>query len=1219
MKGTRVTRLLTIFGQVLVASAIATGATATRPALPAEAAPPSAVSEFQPSVQYGGRTVSIDINPTNPSAAISATESGGLFLTSDAGANWQHVGSLPVHRMSEVRYSPDNASVILATAWADGHVTNQGGIWRSADGGATWSRPISGDPQNKVPFCSFRPNTWGIAFAKGTNDVFVGHDCGVAVSHDRGATWTHVQPDPSLGTNAGARGVYGLTARASAGGTIVDICANDGHHRSADGGATWTLHNTAADALPGCGPVATHAITTSPYENGVLFAIVGPSNLYESDSSGAHWTKNTTPANGFNRPWWVKANKSGDNMANHFDVYFGSGQNTYKQTCTGTGPALRCGNSWTFVSVDHSASDSMEVAFSTAAGNNCAVFLAGDGGVHKTTNCGAGFGITGTFGHGYNALQLFEVTGETHPGHPSDYYFGTMDNNLWASGDSGATWPGVVAFEGFFIQVPHSSPASAGQKVTFVACAGCNQFLSGPVFTGVGGWPQPPSASGNPVVIDQGVYVEWTNPSPPSSQLSLTTNTGGSWTAVSGAVVDLSLSGLLKVAGPAANPTVYQAVNRPGNRTGLLKITGVRSGTATVSNADTGLVSLDVYCNGQGTWVCPTVFGVDPSNPNHLIAPDAGSHQMKISTDGGASWQVDSALTALVTNGGQVMFNGSQFGTVHAIAFDPNDGNRILVGTEAGGIIASIDGGATWTTMLGSQQIPAITSFFFDEVQNAILVSSYGRGLWKLDMTRRSATMAWSGDVTADYHDDTTLAATLTDTGSGMPIPFAKLHLAVGSQSCGAVTGANGRGACVVNLNQIPGSYTATATFAGNAQFNSASASSPYVIRKEETTTRYTGPTTFTHGGVAHLTGVLKEDGVLPIAGRTLTFTLGSGPTAQSCSGITATTGTAQCDIAKVKQPLGAGTVKAEFAGDPYYLPSSDGVVTPIPTTILGAGYTVGDDGVILATTNSGGTWVRQISHTNNDLHAVAVADPMTAWAFGEDGTIVATVDGGAHWTRQLSHDDSELNGAFFFDSAKGYVVGDEGTILTTANGGGTWSRQHSGTKRSLSGIGFFDNLHGVIVGEHGIVLTTANGGATWTMRRSKGVELKSVAVVDTVTAVAVGEDGTILRTTNRGLTWQRRPSGTERELTSVSISDNPLYGLAVGDEGVILATSDGGLTWQKLVSGTRRDLEGTWRVDPTHGWVVGEEGVIRATSNGVTWVAQTSGNQNDLEAIAFA
>src|SRR5260370_16582533 len=144
------------------------------------------------------------INPPSPSAAISATERGGLFTPSDGGVKWQQGGSLGVCGMSEVRYSPDNASIIIATAWADDHVANQGGIWRSTDGGASWSRPPSGDPQNVLPFCNFRPNTWGIAFAKGTNDVFVGRDCGVAISPDLGSPWTQIQPDPILATHAGA-------------------------------------------------------------------------------------------------------------------------------------------------------------------------------------------------------------------------------------------------------------------------------------------------------------------------------------------------------------------------------------------------------------------------------------------------------------------------------------------------------------------------------------------------------------------------------------------------------------------------------------------------------------------------------------------------------------------------------------------------------------------------------------------------------------------------------------------------------------------------------------------------------------------------------------------------------------------------------------------------------------------------------------------------------
>jgi hypothetical protein len=79
------------------------------------------------------------------------------------------------------------------------------------------------------------------------------------------------------------------------------------------------------------------------------------------------------------------------------------------------------------------------------------------------------------------------------------------------------------------------------------------------------------------------------------------------------------------------------------------------------------------------------------------------------------------------------------------------------------------------------------------------------------------------------------------------------------------------------------------------------------------------------NGGTLHASGVLTEDDGAPaIAGRSVTFTLGSGATAQSCTGLTDATGRAACDIAGVAQPLGAGTITSEFAQDAFYLASSD-------------------------------------------------------------------------------------------------------------------------------------------------------------------------------------------------------------------------------------------------------------------------------------------------------
>ncbi len=69
-------------------------------------------------------------------------------------------------------------------------------------------------------------------------------------------------------------------------------------------------------------------------------------------------------------------------------------------------------------------------------------------------------------------------------------------------------------------------------------------------------------------------------------------------------------------------------------------------------------------------------------------------------------------------------------------------------------------------------------------------------------------------------------------------------------------------------------------------------------------------------------------------------MTLGSGGTAQSCTGTTNAVGSASCAIASVNQTVGSVPVTDTFAGDSYYLPSSgSSSVTvspppPIPTTL---------------------------------------------------------------------------------------------------------------------------------------------------------------------------------------------------------------------------------------------------------------------------------------------
>jgi len=114
-------------------------------------------------------------------------------------------------------------------------------------------------------------------------------------------------------------------------------------------------------------------------------------------------------------------------------------------------------------------------------------------------------------------------------------------------------------------------------------------------------------------------------------------------------------------------------------------------------------------------------------------------------------------------------------------------------------------------------------------------------------------------------------------TVTSAPVTGQTITLGVGSQSCPGVTNSSGIASCTLNLDQASGSYTATASFAGAGLFLASSASAPFTITREEDTLTYTGDTVIANNTTAHLSGVLLEDGVVPIAGRTVMFTLGTG------------------------------------------------------------------------------------------------------------------------------------------------------------------------------------------------------------------------------------------------------------------------------------------------------------------------------------------------------
>ena len=256
-------------------------------------------------------------------------------------------------------------------------------------------------------------------------------------------------------------------------------------------------------------------------------------------------------------------------------------------------------------------------------------------------------------------------------------------------------------------------------------------------------------------------------------------------------------------------------------------------------------------------------------------------------------------------------------------ASDPNAGDTITLGASGlpAGLTFTDNGDGTGTVSGTDTADPGgyVVTFTADDHHHATTVT----GTVTITVTQEESSLAYTGAVTADYHDPAIVSATLTDPDGGAPIAGKPATFTIGAgDTCSATTDSSGNVSCTIVPTQPAGAVSVVASFAGNIDYVSSTATNPFTITKEETTTAYTGPTAILQGGSGvKLTGRLLEDGspATPIAGRTLTLSLGG----QSCTGTTNSSGDASCTITFVG-PLGPEPLAATFAGDAFYLPSAD-------------------------------------------------------------------------------------------------------------------------------------------------------------------------------------------------------------------------------------------------------------------------------------------------------
>src|SRR5262245_1110110 len=124
----------------------------------------------------------------------------GIYKSTDAGRTWKLMGLEPTGRIGRIAIDPQDPNIVLACALGTAYGPQQDrGVFRTTDGGATWTKVLFVDPNTGCSDVTMDPRNSRTVYAgMWTLEIHTwgrtsgGPRGGVYVSHDGGATWSKV-------------------------------------------------------------------------------------------------------------------------------------------------------------------------------------------------------------------------------------------------------------------------------------------------------------------------------------------------------------------------------------------------------------------------------------------------------------------------------------------------------------------------------------------------------------------------------------------------------------------------------------------------------------------------------------------------------------------------------------------------------------------------------------------------------------------------------------------------------------------------------------------------------------------------------------------------------------------------------------------------------------------------------------------------------------------
>jgi photosystem II stability/assembly factor-like uncharacterized protein len=681
----------------------------------------------------GGRVTAVAGVSSQPFVYYFGATGGGVWKTTDAGANWTNIsdgafGTGSVGGIGICESDPNVIYVGMGESPIRGNVSHGDGVYKSTDAGKTWKR-VSLEDTRQIGRVRVHPRNPDIVYVAALGHAFGPNaQRGIFRSKDGGKTWEKVlYRDDRSGaidlildpTNANIlyAGFWQVVRKPW---TLESGGAGSGLFKSTDGGDTWT-ELTRNEGLPRK-MIGKVGITVSPANPERVWAIVEAEDggVFRSDNAGKTWTKVNDERKLRQRAWYYTRIYA--DPSNAESVYVLN---------TGFYRSNDGGKTFTPISVPHGDNHDLWIA----ANDPARMIESNDGGANVSLNGGKTWSE-----QDQPTAQFYRVALDNDfPYH----VYGAQQDNSTVKIVSRTTDAGIDRADWYDVGGGESGWIAPYPKDSEIVFAGSYSLITrydhhSEQLRDVTPWPENPMGHG---AADLRYRFQWNFPilfSPHDADtlyaganvLFKSTNQGQSWDVISPDLTRNDRSKQGASGGPITKDntsveyycTIFTVMESP-----------VKQGTIW-AGSDDGLVHVtrdggknweNVTPTGMPEWIQINSIEASPFDPATAYVAatmyklDDFKPYLYKTGDYGKTWRK-------ITNG----IPESTFTRV--IREDPNRRGLLYAGTETG-IYVSFDDGENWQSLQLNLPVVPITDLAIHKREKDLVAATQGRSFWILD------------------------------------------------------------------------------------------------------------------------------------------------------------------------------------------------------------------------------------------------------------------------------------------------------------------------------------------------------------------------------------------------------------------------------------------------------------------------------------------------------